>query len=79
MQIEEFETQRDFNMKFPSKLYICSRCSMITLNPYNCTNCNNQSNGFLFTENTYKYTIKETGETEQIFKPIELEKGKKNE
>ena len=76
MQIEEFETQRDFNKKFPSKLYVCSRCSMTTPNPHTCTNCNNQINNLLFSENNYQYTIKETGETEQIFKPIELEKGK---
>ena len=75
MQTEEFETIRDFNRKFPSKIFICSRCQGMTQNPHQCTRCNNQSTNFLFTENTYSYTIKEYGITETIFKPIELEKG----
>ena len=75
MQREEFETIRDFNKKFPSKFYICSRCSNTSTNPYQCTHCGNQSNSFFFSEKTYTYTIKETGKTEQIFRPIELEKG----
>jgi hypothetical protein len=79
VQREEFETVREFNKKFPSKFYICSRCENITTNPYQCTNCDNQSNNFIFQDRTYQYTIKETGKTEQIFKPIELEKGKYNE
>lgn len=74
MQQEEFETQRDFRNKFPSKLYICSRCSSLTTDPIICTSCENQSNNFLYEDNAYKYTIKETGTTVQIFRPIELEK-----
>ena len=68
--MDEFANEREFNRKFPSKLYICTSCGKTTPNPYCCTNCNMQSNG-LFNE-SYKYTIKETGEIEQIFKPIEL-------
>jgi len=79
MNIEEFETTREFNKKFPSKLYICSKCQNLTDNPHQCTNCDNQSNSFLFEENAYKFTIKETGLSDQIFKPIELEKGQENE
>lgn len=79
MQAEEFETVRDFYKKFPSKLYICSRCGRTTTNPYQCTNCDNQNNNFLFSGNTYTYSIKETGKEEQIFRPIELAKGEENE
>ncbi len=78
MQQEEFETVREFKQRFPSKLYVCSRCGNLTTDPFICTSCSNQSNGFLYTD-TYIYTIKETGETAQIFRPIELEKGQQNE
>lgn len=78
MQPEEFETIRDFEKNFPSKMYICSRCGRITTNPRFCINCDNQSNNFLFSDKTYTYKIVETGKTEQIFKPIELEKGQNN-
>lgn len=74
---EEFETVRDYNRTFPSKLYVCPNCGRTTPNPYRCINCNIQSNG-LFIE-SYQYTIKETGETNTIFKPIELEKGCNND
>lgn len=70
MQPEEFETVREFNKKFPSKLYVCTSCGKTTPNPYCCTNCNIQSNG-LFIE-SYQYTIKEIGITKTIFTPIEL-------
>ena len=71
---EIFETQRQFNNKFPSKLYTCSKCGTLTDNPYLCITCKNQSNNFFLTEHTYKYKILETGITEEIFKPIELQK-----
>ena len=73
MTAEVFQTVREFNKKFPSKYYICSRCKSLTLNPYYCIRCKNQSNNFLYPN--YTYTIAETNTTEQIFKPIELEKG----
>lgn len=76
MQSEEFATVRDFNKRFPSKIYICSRCNSLITDPYICIQCDNQNNNFLYIEKTYSYSIKETGKTERIFKPIELEKGK---
>lgn len=76
MQSEEFATVRDFNKRFPSKLYICPRCKSLITDPYICIQCDNQNNNFLYTDNTYSYSIKETGKTERIFKPLELEKGK---
>ena len=79
MITEIFETKREFNKKFPSKLYVCSKCGSLSENPHHCINCDNQSNNFLFLEKTYKYTIQETGITEQIFTPIELQKGQENE
>lgn len=73
--IEEFETLREFRKKFPSKFYICCWCKKLTPNPYICINCGKQSNQ-LFGKDTYKYLIKsEHNEVQQIFKPIELEKG----
>ena len=74
MHTEEFATMREYNNKFPSKIYICPRCQGMTPNPHQCTRCNNQSTNFLFAHNTYSYNIKETGITETIFKPIELER-----
>lgn len=79
MHEEIFETQREFNNKFPTKMYICSRCNSLTDNPYQCRQCENQSNNFIYAENTYKYTILESDITEQIFKPIELLKGVNND
>lgn len=76
--MDEFETIRDFNIKFPSKIYICSKCKNMTTNPYQCNCCDNQSNNFIFTTETYTYKILETNTTHQIFKPIELEKGEVN-
>lgn len=72
---ETFNTVREFKRKFPSKYYICSSCGTLTDNPYQCRICENQSTNFILTENLYRYTILETGQTEQIFKPVELEKG----
>lgn len=71
---EEFEAIRDFHKKYPGKLYICPRCGHSTPNPIICTSCELQSNSFLYKDKIYTYTIKETGETAQIFKPIEMEK-----
>ena len=69
--IHIFNTQREFNNKFPTKMYICSRCGSLTYNPYQCRECQNQSNNFALSDKTYKYVILENGKTEQIFKPIE--------
>ena len=73
--MQEFATIRDFNKKFPSKIFTLDRVLGMTQNPHQCTRCGNQSTNFLFANNTYSYTIKEVGITETIFKPIELEKG----
>ena len=73
MKSEEFATLREFNKKFPRKLYICSKCNRLINNPYYCIRCNNQSNNFFFTD-VYSYSIKETKKSETIFKPIELKK-----
>ncbi|MDY6358463.1 MAG: hypothetical protein SPL73_05635 [Cyanobacteriota bacterium] len=67
--MEVFKTQREFNNKFPSKMYICPKCSMLTFDKYLCKNCKNQSNNFVF--RGYTYTILKTGVTETIFIPIE--------
>ena len=73
--IEIFANKREFKKKFKSGLYICSWCKKMTNNPHICINCGKQSNQ-LFAENTYKYLIKtEDTNIQQIFKPIELEKG----
>ena len=86
MQEEVFETQREFNNRFPTKMYICSRCGALTDNPYQCRQCFNQATNFALTDKAYKYTILETGIKEEIFTPIELLKesegkngGKRNE
>ena len=74
MQEEVFKTQREFNNKFPSKIYICSNCKSLTGDPFQCPNCGNQSNSLPFKQNTYTYQIEETGKTETIFTPIENER-----
>lgn len=80
MDAEVFQTQREFNNKFPSKIYICSKCGSMTTNPYQCVTCESQSNNFVYIENTYKYKILETNKEEVIFKPLEtMEKGKEDE
>jgi hypothetical protein len=74
--IEEFEDYRQFRKKYPSLIYICSWCGYLTPNPYVCINCGRQSNQ-LFSDNTYRYKIKSIHrEVQQIFRPIELAKGK---
>lgn len=75
--IEEFEDYRQFRKRFPSLIYKCCWCGYLTTNPYICDNCGNQSNT-LFSD-TYQYRIKTIHpEVQQIFRPIELEKGKEN-
>lgn len=76
MKPEEFATVRDFNKKFPSKIYICSRCKSLVPNPYQCNICECQSNNFLFLDKSYEYIIKGEKQTNRIFIPIEMEKVK---
>lgn len=73
MQEEVFSTQREFNNRFPSKMYICSNCGELSEDKYTCRKCHWRADGLLKTWGKgYKYTILETGITEEIFKPIEL-------
>ena len=69
--MDVFKTKREFNNKYPSGLFVCSVCGGITPNPYKCSNCDGQSNNFVFSENSYEYLIEETGKTDLIFRPIE--------
>ena len=73
MQEERFNTQREFNNKFPTRYYKCSNCGELTNDKYTCPKCGWRADGLLKTWGRgYKYTILETGITEEIFKPIEL-------
>ncbi len=76
--VDEFETIRDFNEKFPSKIFICSKCNSLVPDPYQCNTCGCQSNNFLFSDKSYFYIIKGQNQINTIFRPIELEKGKEN-
>ena len=73
-QIDYFKTRREFNNKFPGKLYICSKCGNLTPDAYYCEECRTQANGiFKDLDNTYKFIIEEeSDEVQEIFKPIEL-------
>lgn len=76
MQTEIFQTKREFNKKFPSKLYICCNCGTLTNDKYICPKCGWLAYGLFQTDNKgYKYTILEENLTEEIFKPIEILKG----
>lgn len=72
---EVFETRREFNNRFPSKLFLCSKCKTMTAGPFICKECGHQANGiFKDINDTYKYIIKEESEELiEIFKPIELQ------
>lgn len=73
MKIEIIQTIREFNNKFPSKLFICSNCNQLINDKYTCNKCNWRADGLLKTmDKGFKYKILETGITEEIFKPIEL-------
>jgi hypothetical protein len=73
MQEEVFATQREFNKKFPTKMFMCSNCNAPVPDRYECMYCGWRADGLLKTWGKgYKYTILETGITEEIFKPIEL-------
>jgi hypothetical protein len=73
--IETFETKREYNNKFPSRIFICFSCKNFTASPYFCKECGAQANGlFKDTNKTYKYIIKEESEElNEIFIPIELQ------
>ena len=79
MKIEVFETQRDFNNKFPSKFYICSCCGKIVIDKYTCNYCGWRADGLFKTFGKgYKFIIEEEGIEHEIFKPLELMKGERN-
>ena len=80
MQTEEFKTELEFREKFPSGLYLCPNCGILTTNKFYCQNCGCQANGLFGTMNKgYKYKIGEESEQE-IFMPVELfDRWKQNE
>lgn len=78
MYEEQFNTQREFNKRFPSGLYICTNCGDLTEDRYTCRKCGWRADGLLKTWNKgFKYRIEETGTEEEIFIPIELLKERK--
>lgn len=73
MIFETFKTEKDLYDKYPSKLYICSYCGTLSDDRYQCTKCGFRSDGLFKTMGKgYTYTIEETGITEEIFKPLEM-------
>ena len=74
--MQTFETLRQFNNTYPSKLYICPNCKKLTSNKYQCEFCNFQSNNI--TNQYFEYEIKELNLKEKILPPIETMKEKKN-
>lgn len=72
MKSDFFETLRDFNNKFPSKLYICCNCGQLLANPIICLKCGFRADGLFKTmDKGYKFRIGD-GEEIEIFKPLEL-------
>lgn len=76
MEVERFETQREFNNKFPSKFYVCSNCGKLLQDKYTCCYCGWRADGLFKTMNKgYKFIIEEQSEEiQEIFRPIEMEK-----
>ena len=64
-----YETQREFNNKFPSQVYFCPNCKSVTSNKYQCEFCNFQSNNIA--NLNFEYEIKELNLQEKILPPIE--------
>ena len=75
--MQTFETLRQFNNTYPSKLYICPNCKKLTSNKYQCEFCQFQSNNIA--NQNYEYEIKEMNLKEKILPPIETAKEKKND
>lgn len=70
-QIEKFKTRREFDNKYPSKIYVCSRCGEWIGDRYNCKFCGETSNKlFLSSDKLYRYQIAEES-PRIIFQPIE--------
>ena len=73
MQEETFKSYREFNEKFPTKLYKCTNCGQLLNDKYSCVNCGWRADGLFKTmDKGYKYTIEDMNFTEEIFTPIEL-------
>ena len=73
MQEEIFKSYREFNKKFPTKMFKCTNCGTLTTDKYYCVKCGWRADGLLKTWGKgYKYTIEDEGITEEIFTPIEL-------
>lgn len=67
--METFDTLRQFNNKYPSKIYYCPNCKGNSINPYQCDNCNFQANNIA--NLNYIYHIKELNITDITLIPIE--------
>ena len=77
MELEVFKTYREFFQKYPSRMYLCSCCGYMTNNRFNCPRCGYRADGLLKTmEKGLRYRIESLNREEEIFKPVELEKGK---
>ena len=72
-----FQTLREFNNQFPSKLFICPSCNKLTSNKYQCEFCNFQSNNIANLNGEYE--IKELNLKDKILPPLETLKGKRND
>lgn len=71
MEVEIFETELEFMLKYPSGLFRCSNCRQVTNNPMECQYCSWRADGLFKTmDKGYKYRIKD-GEIKEIFSPIE--------
>ena len=68
--MDEFENERDFYNKYPSRLYLCSECNRLSPNPYFCWECGEQANKLIKKKGIYEYKINDN--KYQIFIPIEL-------
>ncbi len=76
--MEIFNSYREFFNKYPSRMYVCSYCGYMTNNRFDCSRCGFSARGLLKTMNKgLIYKIEKLDRTEEIFKPVELEKGKR--
>ena len=75
---ERFESEREFNNKFPSGFYICAYCSKIIPDKKLCPYCGFRADGLFKTMGKgYKFIIEEiSDEVQEIFKPIERNSGR---
>lgn len=77
-ETEKFKNKREFERKFPSKIFICSRCGEWIGDKDFCRFCGETSNKLFATENLYRYQIADE-EPKIIFKPLEKLKEKDGE